>query len=725
MKCNICKSETKLLFKGQILNKYNVQYYQCPNCDFIQTEKPYWLKEAYENAITDLDVGLVSRNLSYSEEIEKIIKANFNYKGKFLDFAGGYGLFVRLMRDIGLDFYRQDKYCENIFATNFDLEDMGTKTKFEVVTAFEVFEHLEKPLTDIEKMLEYSDTIIFSAQLQPKKDIKNTNDWWYFVPETGQHISFYAGKTLEYIAREYNLFFYSSGDLHLLTKKKFTSNPLLLKQKKREGRGKETKSLEQSDFELAKKVIEKAIKNKAVFKKELTGEDSPMEKLVNHLSLIESQLERKIKELDATRNNLNETRISLNNTKSKLSLTNKELEETKSKLSITSSELAGVYASKSWRVARLIQKVSQVFFPVGSIRRKIAGILFRVFKKAARAPRKLKNKITDMFFRCEIIYFRLKLKKKRNINAKSKKIVYIGHSYHLKTKSTEFLIEYLKKFYDVELIADESWKGESDQFPDLSHVDNSYLAVILFQNMPEGEALKKLLKNIKSENLFFCPMYDATSPWDYTRWRQLRKFNIINFSSTLNQKLQRWGFESMAVQYFPKPLDFTPGEKNTAFFWQRLTFLNINVITKLFGKENFKIHIHKAIDPAQEFIQPTKEEEKRFNITYSDWFETREEMLDTIKQKAIYVAPREYEGLGQSFLEAMAMGKAVIAVNNPTMNEYIEDGKTGFLFDLSKPKVIDLSNVEKVQKNTYKYICDGYKKWEKDKHKIIDFIEGK
>ena len=76
-----------------------------------------------------------------------------------------------------------------------------------------------------------------------------------------------------------------------------------------------------------------------------------------------------------------------------------------------------------------------------------------------------------------------------------------------------------------------------------------------------------------------------------------------------------------------------------------------------------------------------------------------------------------------SFLEAMAMGKSVIAVNNPTMNEYIEDKKTGYLFDLKNPSEIDISNILKVQENAYKFMKDGYEKWKKDKYKIITFLK--
>ena len=78
-----------------------------------------------------------------------------------------------------------------------------------------------------------------------------------------------------------------------------------------------------------------------------------------------------------------------------------------------------------------------------------------------------------------------------------------------------------------------------------------------------------------------------------------------------------------------------------------------------------------------------------------------------------------------SFLEAMAMGKVVIAIDNPTMNEYIINNETGYLFNLKRPEVINLSNIDRIQKNTYEYVCAGYLKWESSKNLIIKFIESK
>ena len=202
MNCKICRSSCNLLFNTLVLQKYNVNYFQCTSCGFIQTEEPYWLNEAYNDVIAQMDIGLVSRNLEHAIIAEKIINKCFDSNRKFIDYGGGYGLFVRLMRDQGYNFYRQDNYCENIFASFFDVTDITNHEEiiFELLTSFEVFEHLTNPITDILKMFEYSESILFSTELQPLTKITSVNDWWYFVPETGQHISFYTLKSLQYIA---------------------------------------------------------------------------------------------------------------------------------------------------------------------------------------------------------------------------------------------------------------------------------------------------------------------------------------------------------------------------------------------------------------------------------------------------------------------------------------------------------------------------------------------
>jgi glycosyltransferase involved in cell wall biosynthesis len=57
----------------------------------------------------------------------------------------------------------------------------------------------------------------------------------------------------------------------------------------------------------------------------------------------------------------------------------------------------------------------------------------------------------------------------------------------------------------------------------------------------------------------------------------------------------------------------------------------------------------------------------------------RQDYLGLFNQANIFIAPRLSEGVGLTFIEALARGCAVFAYNAPTMNEYISSGMNGYL----------------------------------------------
>jgi hypothetical protein len=216
MLCKICKSSTMLVFNEVVLLKYPVNYYQCPSCQFIQTEDPYWLPEAYQSAIDGSDTGIVIRNETLRKIVTSILFLYFKSNGKYIDYGGGSGLFTRMMRDIGYDFYWMDKYAHNLLAQGFEHE---TGVKYNASTAFEVFEHLVSPMDEINKILEYSDTIIFSTVLTTDTTPEKT--WWYYGFNHGQHVALYHYRTLQYIAGQLGLNLYSDKKgYHILSRKK-------------------------------------------------------------------------------------------------------------------------------------------------------------------------------------------------------------------------------------------------------------------------------------------------------------------------------------------------------------------------------------------------------------------------------------------------------------------------------------------------------------------------
>jgi hypothetical protein len=221
MICKVCRGFSAIFSKALILGKYEIKYFKCPDCGFIQTEEPFWPDEAYSCRAVAEDVGLLSRNIFHSKVTKSIICFFFDKKGMFLDYGGGFGIFVRMMRDKGFDFYRFDKYCENLFAIHFDInaEDVAD---IELVTAFEVFEHFASPADELDNLVKYSPNILFTTELIPAS-IPKPGEWRYYGLNHGQHISFFTLRSLKEMARKQGLNFYSDGSfIHLFSRKKIS-----------------------------------------------------------------------------------------------------------------------------------------------------------------------------------------------------------------------------------------------------------------------------------------------------------------------------------------------------------------------------------------------------------------------------------------------------------------------------------------------------------------------
>jgi hypothetical protein len=89
-----------------------------------------------------------------------------------------------------------------------------------MLTCFETFEHFDDPINDLEKVLNYSKNILFSTELIPEP-VPQPDDWWYYGLDHGQHISFFQRRTFEFLAKKYEIYFYSNGkNIHLLSEKK-------------------------------------------------------------------------------------------------------------------------------------------------------------------------------------------------------------------------------------------------------------------------------------------------------------------------------------------------------------------------------------------------------------------------------------------------------------------------------------------------------------------------
>jgi hypothetical protein len=288
----------------------------------------------------------------------------------------------------------------------------------------------------------------------------------------------------------------------------------------------------------------------------------------------------------------------------------------------------------------------------------------------------------------------------------------------MKTKSCDFILSELKKEFILETIFINTDIG--NPYENLEYLKNQYFDILIcWQIIPDISSIKRIITFDKG---VVFPMYDAVpSRRKIEKWWHIRDFQIICFSRKLHIEFKRLGLSSNYIQYFPKPaIKLSYGNPNSAFFWYRHRSITGKDAELICSKLKLNhIHIHNANDPGHE--DTINKDSKNLNITTSSWFESREELYNTMLKSAYFIAPRNKEGIGMAFLEAMAQGKCVIAKDSSTMNEYIKHNENGILY---KKNISNLEfNLKKIQRNAFASIACGYKKWEVDKGTIINYIK--
>jgi hypothetical protein len=215
IKCKICENEMLYVFSHKVIKKHEANYHICKKCGFMNISDPFWLKEAYQQPINETDTGLLKRNIQLHKKVIVLIYTFLDCEKNYLDYAGGYGVFTRLMRDAGFNFFHEDIYTKNIFASSYEFKK--SDHLISGITCFECFEHLIDPISEMEKMLAISSNIFLTTDLKPL-EIPN-KDWAYYGFEHGQHISFYSYESLSNLASRFNLNLYSYKNFHFFTKK--------------------------------------------------------------------------------------------------------------------------------------------------------------------------------------------------------------------------------------------------------------------------------------------------------------------------------------------------------------------------------------------------------------------------------------------------------------------------------------------------------------------------
>lgn len=211
--CPVCGSELSHFDTATVMSSYEAVYHRCGACGLVATLETPWLEEAYKNAIHDADVGLLRRARRSRLLTSAVLRFEGLRHGSFLDWAAGYGVFTQEMREHGFDFWQHDDYAEAVMAR--DYADDG-RQRYDLVTAFEVVEHLADPVRELEAVASRTDRVLLSTCLLPEPAPK-VADWWYYLPEVGQHITFHTTTSLRLVAEALGFQLTSNGvNWHLL-----------------------------------------------------------------------------------------------------------------------------------------------------------------------------------------------------------------------------------------------------------------------------------------------------------------------------------------------------------------------------------------------------------------------------------------------------------------------------------------------------------------------------
>jgi FkbM family methyltransferase len=303
------------------------------------------------------------------------------------------------------------------------------------------------------------------------------------------------------------------------------------------------------------------------------------------------------------------------------------------------------------------------------------------------------------------------------------RVCLVDHAYHQRTRSTSFVKQELLAAHEVDEWWDDRW--HSGAAPDPAGIlEHDYDLIVVLQ----ASELVAELVHAGASNLVFIPMWDNARRLSDKYWRSLDGVRILSFCHALHERMQRLGVLSTYAKYYPDSRDAEPVggfEDLRGFFWQRhfeLTWEDIAVLVR--GASFSGMHLHLAQDPNAETRNlPSDEDVAQHNLTTSDWFGTQEEYLDVLARSNVFFAPRLSEGIGFSFIEAMAMGMCVVAVDQPTMSEYITDGVSGLLWPVGRPRPLDFKHAAELGRRAREGVFIGRERWLSDLPRVLEFIE--
>jgi hypothetical protein len=294
-------------------------------------------------------------------------------------------------------------------------------------------------------------------------------------------------------------------------------------------------------------------------------------------------------------------------------------------------------------------------------------------------------------------------------------VAFVGVTHHFRyTKSSQFFIDLLNQQWPGVEVMSSEWRWV--HLPKRPRWD----LAVFWQHFPEPWEVGTL----NADRIVLVPMEDDC-PHDRAFWEPFLPCRVLCFCRALADLLEGWGHQVFRVQYYPpapeRPVDW-PEVGLRAFFWPRKPELSWKHIAPLLQGGAWQgIHYHHTETDA--WADPA-EATRTYPVKISSWYPTREALAQDLARNQVYFAPRRCEGIGLSFLEALGLGMAVVAVDRPTMNEYIESGVNGWLYNPDQPNAPDWSQARAWGLGARQKFVEGRQRWLDAVPPMLEFLTG-
>ena len=210
--------------------------------------------------------------------------------------------------------------------------------------------------------------------------------------------------------------------------------------------------------------------------------------------------------------------------------------------------------------------------------------------------------------------------------------------------------------------------------------------LVFFQYPPPLE-----IANNPNYKVLWIPMWDHIRKYTDSFWAAIPKsVRVIAFSEIVAKQSRANNLPTLRLQYYPNDQDKHKADRNDKrilFYWNRTGLIGRDDLAKLCAVLHIKtLYFQNQLDPGlisnldyrlPNTLGNTDVVHLPIHLSSSRY----NEILD---QANIYIAPRTYEGVGLSFINALSRGCFVLGHYAPTMNEYITHNRDGFLFDLKE-----------------------------------------